>query len=74
MASHYKTLQTILEKVRDRSEKATYSRNKDDVLQAVLDNQQRLAEAMLIIGAVLEVIVDKQISVVVQVPPKDTRS
>lgn len=70
----YKVLQTILEKVREQAEAARYSKDPNAVLYAILDNQERLAESVLILGAVLQVIVDKQITVVIQAPPKGDRS
>lgn len=70
----YKVLQTILEKVKDRAEAARYSNNPDALLYAMLENQERIAEAVLIIGALLSVIVDKQISVTIQAPPKGDKS
>lgn len=70
----YKVLQTILEKVRERAEAARYSKDKDAMIRAMLDNQERIAEAVLILGAVLQVIVDKQITVTIQAPPKGDRS
>ena len=70
----YKVLQTILEKVRERAEAARYSNHPDDLLYAMLENQERIAEAVLIIGAILQVIVDKQITVKIQVPPEGDRS
>lgn len=70
----YKTLQTILEKVKDRTDEARYSKKPDDILLAALDNMERLAEAMLILGAALQVIVDQQIMVTVEAPPKEERN
>lgn len=70
----YKVLQTILEKVRDRAEAARYSKSSDDRIHAILENQERIAEAVLILGAILQVIVDKQIMVTIQAPPKGERS
>lgn len=70
----YKTLQTILEKMREGAERAHYSKDPNEMLRVSIDNQERLAEAMLIIGAVLQVIVDKQITVTVSAPPKQERS
>lgn len=70
----YKVLQTILEKVRERAEAARYSKNPDDLLYAILDNQERLSEAVLILGAVLQVIVDKQLTVNIEAPPENERS
>jgi hypothetical protein len=69
----YKTIQTILEKVRERSEAARYSKSQDDLLYAMLDNQQRLAESMLILAAVLQVIIDKQLTIAIEAPPKGDR-
>jgi hypothetical protein len=70
----YKVLQTILEKVRERAETARYSKNPKDIEHAILENQERIAEAVLILGAILQVIVDKQITVTIQAPPKGERS
>lgn len=70
----YKVLQTILEKVREQSEAARYSKDPTAILRATMENQERLAEAVLIVGAILQVIVDKQISVKVEVPPKGDQS
>lgn len=70
----YKVLQTILEKVRERAEAARYSKSPDDLLYAILDNQERLSEAVLILGAVLQTIVDNQLTITIEAPPKGERS
>jgi hypothetical protein len=70
----YKTLQTILEKVKDRCDAARYSKDPNDMLRATMDNQERLSEAMIILGAVLQTIIDKQITVTISAPPKDQRN
>jgi hypothetical protein len=74
MTDTYKVLQTILEKVRERAEAARYSKEPNDILYAILENQERLSEAVLILGAVLNTIVDNQLTVVIEAPPKDERS
>lgn len=74
MTNPYKALQTILEKARERAEAARYSKDQDALLHAVLENQERLAEAILVLGAILQVIVDKQITVTIQAPPTSERS
>lgn len=70
----YKVLQTILEMVRERSEKARYSKDQNDSIRAILENQERLAEAFLIVGALLSAIVDNQLTVTIAAPDKDKRS
>jgi hypothetical protein len=70
----YKILQTILEKVRERAEAARFSKSHDDLLYAMLDNQERLSEAVLIIGAALQIIIDKQLVVTVSAPPEAERN
>lgn len=74
MTDPYKVLQTILEKMKDRTDQARYSKDPNDLLRATLDNQERLAEGMLILGAILQVIVDKQLTVMVQAPSKEERN
>ena len=70
----YKILQTILEKVRERSDNAQHSLEQEQMLRGILYNQERIAEAILVIGALLDVIVDKQITVTVSAPAKGDRS
>ena len=70
----YKVLQTILEKIRESTERARYSQDPNELLRVSMYNQERLAEALLIIGAALQVIVDKQVTVVVTAPPKQERN
>jgi hypothetical protein len=70
----YKALQTILEKVKDRCDAARYSKDPTELLRATMDNQERLSEAMLILGCALQVIVDKQLTVTVTAPPKEQRN
>jgi len=70
----YKVLQHILEMVRERAEKARYSKDPNDMIRAILENQERLAEAFLIEGALLSAIVDNQLTVSISAPDKDKRS
>jgi hypothetical protein len=70
----YKVLQTILEKIREGSDQARYSRDQIEILKITMENQERLAEALLIIGAALQVIVDKQVMVSISAPPKNERN
>jgi hypothetical protein len=74
MQDPYKVLQTILERVRDRSTEARYSKDPRLQTEAILDNQERLAEAMLVVGSLLQAIVDHQITVVVPAPRAENRS
>lgn len=70
----YKVLQTILEKIKDGTDRARYSKDQAEILRVTMENQERLAEALLILGAALQVIVDKQIMVTISAPPKQERS
>jgi hypothetical protein len=70
----YKVLQTILEKIREGTERARYSKDPTELLRINLENQERLAEALLIIGASLQVIVDKQVMVSISAPPRHERN
>jgi hypothetical protein len=74
MQDTYKILQTILEKVKDRSDAARATGRHDDIMYAILDNQERAAEAMLILGAAFQIIVDKHLTIRIDAPPKDERS
>lgn len=73
-ASPYKILQTILEKIKSRNERARFSKNPDDLYYAIMDGQERTAEALLIVGTLLDTIVDKQLSVVISAPEKKDRN
>lgn len=70
----YKILQSILEKIKERADEARHSKDQEAAIRAILDNQERLAEALLVVGALLDVIVDKQITVLVRAPAKGERS
>lgn len=70
----YKVLQTLLEKVKETSDEARYSKDPNALLRATMENQERLAEAMLVLGAVIQVIVDKQIMVQLEAPPLKQRN
>lgn len=70
----YKVLQTLLEKVKEGTEEARYSKDMTKILRVNMENQERLAEAMLILGATLQVIVDKQIMVTLEAPPVKQRN
>lgn len=69
--SPYKVLQGILEKVKERADQARYSKEQDAAIEAILDNQERIAESLLVIGTLLDTIVDKQIMIKVGTPDKD---
>ena len=60
--------------MRERSDNAQHSLEQEQMLRGILYNQERIAEAILVIGALLDVIVDKQITVTVSAPAKGDRS
>jgi hypothetical protein len=74
VSNPYKTLQGILEKIKEHSETARYSKDPQAVIRAIMESQERLAEAFLVVGAILQVIVDKQLTVNIEAPEKKDRS
>lgn len=59
----YVTLQAVLDKIRDNNDQVVYSSTEGEKLRKVLDNQERLAEGMLLIGGLLQALIEKEISV-----------
>ena len=59
----YHALQTLLDKVNERVTDAQYGKTEKEMLSAVLENQVRLGESVLIIGSLLHAIAGRDILV-----------
>lgn len=66
----YQTLQGILKQINDTTNEAKYRQDDKELLRAVLENQARLGEAMLILGGLMKSIISEEIEVHI-VPGKD---
>jgi hypothetical protein len=64
----YAALQTIYGKIEENSANAGYQTEKE-MLKAILENQVRAAEAMLILGSLLHTIAGRDVEIEVR-PPK----
>lgn len=64
----YTALQGILNKISGESADARYQQSDRELLKAVLENQTRIGEALLILGGLIRGIVAEEIEV--QVMPK----
>lgn len=60
----------IHEKLAEAVEKGQYLNNSVEQNRLILDNQLRLSEALLIIGTTLRLIVDDNIQIQLDPPPK----
>jgi len=60
----------IHEKLAEAVEKGQFSNNSLEQNRLILDNQLRLSEALLIIGTTLKLIVDDNIQIQLDPPPK----
>lgn len=59
----YVTLQTILEKIRQNKEEVAYATGECEMIRRVLDNQERLSEQLLVIGSLLQALIEKEIEI-----------
>ena len=67
----YHALQSLLDKVNESASDAKYGKSEKEMLSAVLENQVRLGEAILVLGNLVHGIVGQEITVEVK-PPKGT--
>lgn len=65
----YQALQGVLDKVRQNNESVLYATDDKEMIRAVLDNQERLAESLMVMGGLLQAILAKDVEVEI-VPPK----
>lgn len=59
----YQALQGVLEKIKRNSEEGRYASEERTQLRAVLENQERLAEAILIVGGLLQAVVEREVDI-----------
>ena len=69
----YTALQTILDKVQETTNTAKYSQDDKEMVRAILDNQTRLAEGVLILGGLMKAILADDIEVQVMAGKNDTK-
>lgn len=62
----YVALQSILEKIRQNKEDVAYATGEREMLRRVLDNQERLSEQLLVIGSLLQALVEKEVEIELQ--------
>ena len=58
----YKALQAIHTKIQQNRDNAVYAGDRE-MQRAVLENQERLSESILIIGAMLQAVIEKEIEI-----------
>lgn len=64
----YEALQGVLDKIKQNNERVVYAGSEREMLQALLDNQERLAESVLILGGLMQGIVAKDVEIEVVMP------
>lgn len=65
----YQALQGVLDKIKQNNESVLYAQEPKEQLRAVLDNQERLAESILIMGGILQGLVSKEVEI--EIIPKN---
>lgn len=58
----YQALQGILDKIRQNNEAVLFNSEEREMLRKILDNQERLGEGMLVVGALLQAMLEREIS------------
>jgi len=69
----YVALQAILDKVQETTNIAKYSQDDKEMVRAILDNQTRLAEGVLILGGLMKAILADDIEVQIMAGKNDTK-
>ena len=69
----YHALQGLLDKVNETAVDAKYGKTEKEMLVAVLENQVRLGEALLVLGSLVHGIVGQEITIEVK-PPKGAKT
>jgi hypothetical protein len=66
----YIALQTCLKKIKENNDNVAYSKDYVELLRTIRDNQERLAESILILGTVVHGILEKDVDLEI-FPDKD---
>jgi hypothetical protein len=69
----YQTLQGILKQINDSIEGVRYEKDDKELLKAILDNQARLGESILILGGLMKSILSDEVEVHIMSSKNDTK-
>jgi hypothetical protein len=59
----YRALQSVLDKIKDNNDAVAYATSDGDKLKKVMENQERIAEGLLLLGGLLQALLEKEITV-----------